>query len=355
MPRVGGLDDAALPGPLERDHHLAEDVALTLVDGAVADPHRARAGIPRQVVELALDELAPAVDAVHDLHVLGVARDRPQQPVAPQPGLLEVAAAEQRLERERRVAQPAVAVVPVALAAEVLRQRRRRRRHDPAGLPVAEHPQDEQRPGHRLGVRALVAAPRPPLPAERQCLLDATVDLERRRHRVVAAEPRRGEGERLAGADVELVDVPAVVGVGEPVTAQDEHVGAGDGRDDRVVGALAVVLAPGHPGPGRAVAEADDPLVRHPDRARDSLDPAQQVGAAVGERHDVGDPDDARVGLVGRLEDERVPDVAPRRPGAPGRWARAASGRCRASRAGRRSTRASRSGAGTASRPSPPG
>ena len=44
-----------------------------------------------------------------------------------------VAGSEQRVERERRVADPAKAVVPVPLAADLFRQRGRRRRHDPAG------------------------------------------------------------------------------------------------------------------------------------------------------------------------------------------------------------------------------
>jgi hypothetical protein len=54
----------------------------------------------------------------------------------PDPGigrrLLVVAGVEHGEQRQRRVAEPAVAVVPVADAADVLRERGRRRGDDPA-------------------------------------------------------------------------------------------------------------------------------------------------------------------------------------------------------------------------------
>ena len=101
----------------------------------------ARARVAGQVVELALGQLARAVDGVHDLQVVGVAGDRAQQPVAPQPRLLGVAGASRASSGERGVAQPAVAVVPVALAAEVLGQRRGGRGDDAAGARVGQQPQ----------------------------------------------------------------------------------------------------------------------------------------------------------------------------------------------------------------------
>ena len=55
------------------------------------------------------------------------------QPAHERSGLLGEAEPQQRVERERGVADPRVAVVPVALAAELLRQARRRRRDDRAG------------------------------------------------------------------------------------------------------------------------------------------------------------------------------------------------------------------------------
>ena len=45
----------------------AEDVVLTLIEGAVADPHGACPDVAGQVVERRLGQIAPAVDPVHDL------------------------------------------------------------------------------------------------------------------------------------------------------------------------------------------------------------------------------------------------------------------------------------------------
>ncbi len=56
-PDVRGLED------------LAVDVELQLADRAVADPDGPRAQVAGQMVELALDQVAAAVDAVHDLQV----------------------------------------------------------------------------------------------------------------------------------------------------------------------------------------------------------------------------------------------------------------------------------------------
>ena len=146
-------------------------------------------------------------------------------------------------------------------------------------------------------------------------MLDAGLDLERRRHRLVAGEPRRREGQHLPGRDVELVDVPPVARVGEPLSAQDEHVGPGDGADDGVGATLPVIGPAAHPGARRAVAEADDPLVDHPNGAVEPLDATQHVGAPVGDRHEVGHPHGPRGGAMHRLEDEGAVDVAARGDG----------------------------------------
>ena len=115
--------------------HGAVDVVLALVEGAVADPHRPRAGVPGEVVAGRLRQVAAPVDPVHDLHrAVGVGLEVGDVldellglPVEVEPV--------QRLQGERGVAHPGVAVVPVALAAGRLGQRcrgrgdRRARRH----------------------------------------------------------------------------------------------------------------------------------------------------------------------------------------------------------------------------------
>ena len=124
---------ARLRVQVDRVEHRAPHVVLALLVGGVAD--RGPAGRPRSRAggrASAPRSVALAVDAVHDLQVvvaLGHVGDEVEEVV----GLPVEAERVQRPQRERRVADPAVAVVPVALAAGRLRQRRRGRGDERAG------------------------------------------------------------------------------------------------------------------------------------------------------------------------------------------------------------------------------
>ena len=108
---------------VDRVQQRAPDVVLLLLVGGVADPHRPRAArSPRGGRAIVLVELALAVEAVHDLQLLlagGDVGDEVEEVV----GLPLEAQRQQRPQHERRVADPAVAVVPVALALRRLGQR----------------------------------------------------------------------------------------------------------------------------------------------------------------------------------------------------------------------------------------
>ena len=99
-----------------------------------------------------------AADPVHDLEraVLdppaGGARHERDEVL----GLVGARADVQRLEREARVPDPRVAVVPVALAADVLGQRRGGRGDDRARGPVRQALQHPRAEPHEVAVRALV-------------------------------------------------------------------------------------------------------------------------------------------------------------------------------------------------------
>ncbi len=108
-------------GGVDGRQDFAVDVELELPRGGVADPHRFRAFVARQPVELELGEAARAGDAVHDLRVGRIARHGPQQPVAEGARLVDVAADHEGAQRQAGVAQPAEAVVPVAHAADATR------------------------------------------------------------------------------------------------------------------------------------------------------------------------------------------------------------------------------------------
>ncbi len=142
--RVGRLE-ALIARLVESVDDLAVDVELTLVRCAVADANGLRAFVPGEPGQLELREPPLSRDAVHDLQILRRAGDRAEEPVAPVAGLLHVSSAYQSEEREGRVAQPAVAVVPVPDAADPLGQRRRRSGDDSSGRRVRERLQREQR------------------------------------------------------------------------------------------------------------------------------------------------------------------------------------------------------------------
>ena len=156
---------------VERVEDLAVDVELEL--RARRRCRRGPAASPRSPSshgELELGDPALAGDPVQRLRPVGRARDRAQQPVAPRARLVVVAGADEREERERRVAHPAEAVVPVPDAAERLRQRRGRRRDDPAGRRVRQRLERDERADQRVAVRPLVrAAVRPVVARTPRC------------------------------------------------------------------------------------------------------------------------------------------------------------------------------------------
>lgn len=83
-------------------------VELELPCRGVADADGRAALVAAQMRELLVRQMATTGEGVHDLQLVGVTRNRTQQPVAPGPRLHGVAAGQQG---ERRVVQPAVAVV----------------------------------------------------------------------------------------------------------------------------------------------------------------------------------------------------------------------------------------------------
>ena len=140
---------------------LAVDVELELVGSAVPDPHGRRAPVALEVLEHLLGQLGAAVDRVHDLERPRLVTDplgqAVSQPVHEARGLVSKAEPEQRVEREGRVPNPRIAVVPVAAAADLLRQARGRRRDHCPGRLVGEELEDECRAMHRLPPPAAIA------------------------------------------------------------------------------------------------------------------------------------------------------------------------------------------------------
>ena len=181
----------------DRVEHGAEDVVLALVEGAVPDPDRARAGVAREVVERRLGEVPPPVDPVHDLQRPVLGRLDVGDELHELVGLPVEVEPVQRLQREGRVAHPRVAVVPVALPAGGLGQRRRQRGHGRPGRHVRQPLDRERRALDRLA-EAVVrdpGAPEPVAPEAGRCR-DPRLGLRRRPPEPRALLPRRGRSTR---------------------------------------------------------------------------------------------------------------------------------------------------------------
>ena len=190
---------AALAGDVHRVHDLAENVELKLLVSRVADADWLGAFISRQPFELQLRQPALARQAIHDVDLRRIAGYCPQEPLAPGQCLVAMAAHHEAVQREGGVTDPAIAIVPIPNAADLLGKRGSRRRHHAAGRCVRQRLQRQERPQHLLAVRSLVgAAARPLLPpllrlAEQLLCIAATLRL------LVRRLPAQNERNALTG------------------------------------------------------------------------------------------------------------------------------------------------------------
>ncbi len=182
--------------------NLAVDVELLLAVSAVAHAHRARPAVAFQVVERVFGQVRAAVDAVHDLEFVAAGDAQPVQPAEEVCGLLVVAGELQGVEDERRVPQPREAVVPVADAPDLLRQRGGRRGDERPRRLVGQQLQDERAALDEGFVRPFVGAgPRPLAPVVERLLQFA-----------VGVHFRDGAGCRVGPLDVVEGDPHALPG-----------------------------------------------------------------------------------------------------------------------------------------------
>jgi hypothetical protein len=146
-------------GHIQSVEDLAIHIELCLLHRGIADPHRPRAFVPGQPWHLPLRQPPLAPKPVHDLQLVRAAGDGPQQPIPPCAGLVIKSRMHQSQQREGGVAQPAVAVVPISRAADLLGQRGGRRRDNSAGRGEGQALQRDQRAFDGLGPRTGGRAP----------------------------------------------------------------------------------------------------------------------------------------------------------------------------------------------------
>ncbi len=159
-PRVICHRRTVLVVQVDRIHQFAVDVELQLLASAVADAHRARATVAFQVVEGFLRHFVPTIDAVHNLQG---AKTRSFDAALLQPahevlGLVRHPQAQEGVQSKCRVADPGVAVVPIAHPADLLGEAARRCRDDRPGRREGQQLQHQGRAVDHLTPAAIVAA-----------------------------------------------------------------------------------------------------------------------------------------------------------------------------------------------------
>lgn len=288
---------------MEGVEHLAVDIELTLLDGGVADTDGRGVAVPGQPRQLGLRQPPLTGQPVHDLQIVGGAYHRAQQPVPPGVGLVQIARGQQAVQGEAGVTQPAVAVVPVAYAAQLLGQRGGGGRHDAAGGRVGEGLEGDQRAHHGLAVRPLVAAARGPCLPVVHGVLERRERIDLNRPGLMGGVPGQYERGALARRDGEVRTGAEVLAVGGALVrgAQPYGVRSGDRHPAALGGA--------HPGHHPPVVEPQPQHPAHLDAAAEPLDDPYDIGLTVALRHEVGDPDAARAGLPDGVEDQRVAAV----------------------------------------------
>src|SRR5829696_5438035 len=320
---VGDVDDEApvvvvrlvaalTPVPTLLDQ-LSQHVELHLLGGLVPNADRLRLPVALQIqVDLLLAAL-PA-DPVHDLQILGVAGGAALDEAPERIGLAVTAKVPHRAGRKGRVANPAVAVVPVARAGRRLRQRGGRGGHHRAREVVDQRLQRQSgadRPA-LLYARDRQAG-RPVLPEGDRVVERAVQVLGFGlpwRHLVDRGRVRAGCGDpdALGGAD-RAGPAQLVIPLLELQVSRDHQgvVAAGRGVDVRTV------LA--DPGVDLAVVVARDDLDLEIHRAADPLDDAQDLGPGsrrplARHRHAVDHGGLAALDPEAGLEHHRVAHIA---------------------------------------------
>src|SRR5262249_15980132 len=134
--------------------------------GTVANPHRSAAAIPLEMLEDLLVERHLRADAIHDLdYSRPFAADEPHESAE----CFRLAAVTEHREGEEcegRVAEPAISIIPVALAADLLRERGGGRGHDRPSRRIGQQLQREGAPNDNVAVWSVIPAIADPLDPE---------------------------------------------------------------------------------------------------------------------------------------------------------------------------------------------
>ena len=144
IPRFPGYAAAKQQQGVDGYDDFAKDIELQMFGGGVADADGAGVFVAAEVVEGVFLQRRIGADAVNDAYIPAVDLALFQQPVDVTVGAVNVAQAVEDVHGEGGVAQPRETVVPVAGAADGLRQAGGGRGDDGPGARVHHQVQDEE-------------------------------------------------------------------------------------------------------------------------------------------------------------------------------------------------------------------
>ena len=138
---------------------------------------------------------------------------------------------------ERGVAQPAIAIIPIAGTTQLLRQRGGYRGDDATRRPVGESFQCYQRTLHHVAVRPLIAALSGPLLPESLRLFDGLAYIDRARRMQMRTAIGHHEIDALPFVHCEFTDRGKVFAGKRGFGAKDHQVRPGNSADSAVISA----------------------------------------------------------------------------------------------------------------------
>src|SRR5690606_5914843 len=155
------------------------------------------------MVKLRLFKLCPAKDVVDDLKLGPRQPGCMQHPTEEAAGFVAVAEADQGLVRQSGIPQPAVAVIPVSIAADGLRKRGRRCSDDCTRVAVGEKLERYCAAQDHVAVGAAIGASRSPVPPPSDGLREAILCLASKQwqHRRIVSRIAEAEKPLLAFTD----------------------------------------------------------------------------------------------------------------------------------------------------------
>ena len=289
---------------MQRIRHLAIHVELVLTRRGIADAHRARTFEAGQPGDFPFGEAPLTADAVHDLRLRGRSRQRANQPVPPALRFGDIACVEQRQQCERRITQPAIAVIPVPCTAEMLGQRCRSRGYNPSGRVVDECLEGHQRAEHRIAPGALelaLASPFFPITfgvGQRGACLDGA------RHGQVRCRMCEHKVDFFALGNREVAHRAAAFASQRYRGTQGQFVRTRYGM--QLARDIRDLADPWNDG---AIVEPDDNGGAKLDPAGKATDDPDHVGSRIARRHEIDEHRGSRRCLKSGFEDERVRPV----------------------------------------------